>query len=319
MKRFYLSTALVALCAASAHCQQESLRTHLFDNHYWSNPAAAGASDFHQLRFNGRLQWGGMPGSPNTGMFSYNGAIRRIGLGARFEYDAIGSFKRTQAEVAYAYHIPITAKARLSIGINGKFGNYRLIDKNNLGLVDVQDNAITGGRAAVSTGDVGVGLYFYMGGLFVGASASNLAQSRTRFGTDLESSHARLSRQIEAMAGYRFSFKEGKTSFTPSAYFRMVQGAPAQVDINLRLGLLQDQILFGAMYRTTMDAGIFAGFRFDRKVLLMYSYEFSFSSLQKFTGGTHELTVGVDLQARKEKKNKPDPAPDSNGSGGGRL
>ena len=284
--------------------QQETLHSHLFDNHFWQNPAAAGASEFHKVRLNYRMQWLQMIGAPQTATLSYNGAFKRVGIGARVQYDKIASFERVNAELAYAYHIPVTEKLKISVGLNLKYSNFRLSNSRDLGLVNISDAAVVNGQMGANAFDAGAGVYLYTDRLFAGVSVINLIQWQLNFGEENRDSEAKLYRQYQAMGGYRFDL--GKFTLTPSAYFRMVQAAPPQFDINIKLGLLDEQIFAGLTYRTTMDFAVFIAFKVNKLVYLGYSYEFSASSLQQYNSGTHEVTVGVDIVADKSgKKKKP--------------
>jgi len=301
MKKLLFLVFILAF-AMQGEAQQESLHTHVFDNHYWQNPAAAGASDYHKVRFNYRMQWVRMFGSPKTATRSYNGAFRRVGLGARVEYDEIASFRRVAAEVAYAYHIPLSKKLRLSLGLNLKYANWRLANVNDLGLVNVSDIAVVDGQQGAHAFDVGAGAYLYTDKLFVGFSVINLIEWKLNFAGKNEDSKSKLSRQFQAMAGYRFDL--GKVSLAPSAYFRMVYGAPPQVDINVRLGLMNEQVFTGLTYRTTQDFALFLGFQISEMFYIVYSYDFSVSPVQRYTSGSHEVTVGVNFKAKKEVPKK---------------
>ncbi|MCH2021157.1 MAG: PorP/SprF family type IX secretion system membrane protein [Saprospiraceae bacterium] len=297
MKRL-LTIFFVSMLNFSGEAQQESLHSHIFDNHFWQNPAAAGATDYHRIRLNYRMQWVQMIGAPQTATLSYNGTLGRVGLGAKIQYDKIASFERVNAEIAYAYHIPINDKLKISAGLNLKYANLRLANSNDLGLVNVSDVAVVNGQMGASAFDAGLGVYIYTDRLFAGISAINLIQWGLNFGEANRETQGKIYRQYQAMGGYRFNL--GKFTLTPSAYFRMVQAAPPQVDINIKLGLLDEKLFAGFSYRTTMDFAIFLAFRIKQQIYLAYSYDFSASSLQRYNQGTHEVTVGVDIYTNKK-------------------
>jgi type IX secretion system PorP/SprF family membrane protein len=243
-----------------------------------------------------------MIGAPQTATLSYNGAFGRVGVGARVQYDKIASFERVNADIAYAYHIPVSKKLNISVGLNLKYANFRLANSSDLGLVNVSDAAVINGQMGASAFDAGAGVYLYTDRLFAGISVINLIQWQLNFGEANRESLAKIYRQYQAMGGYRFNL--GKFTLTPSAYFRMVQAAPPQVGINVKLGLLDEKVFAGLTYRTTMDFAIFLAFRIKEKIYLAYSYEFSASSLQRYNQGTHEVTVGVDIFADKRSVSK---------------
>ena len=301
MKKILFFVFIIAL-ALPGRAQQESLHTHIFDNHYWQNPAAAGASKFHKIRLNYRMQFVKIAGLPRTATLTYNGAFRRVGFGARLQYDVISSFERISAEAAYAYHIPLSKKLRLSFGLNLKYMNIRLSSSQNLGLVDDSDIAVQKGRRGANAFDMGAGFYLYTDRLFVGASAINLIQWKISFAEDQSRNNAKLYRQYQAMAGYRFNFN--KISFTPSVYFRYVQAAPPQFDVNFKLGFLEDKLFAGLTYRTIVDFALFVGCYIENRMYITYSFDFSASTLQRFAGGSHEITIGLNFEAKKDKPKK---------------
>jgi type IX secretion system PorP/SprF family membrane protein len=291
--QFILSILIGLWLVSSVQAQQETLHGQLFDNHFWQNPAAAGGSEYHKIRMNYRMQWAQMTGAPHTATLSYDAAYKRVGFGALLQYDRIASFQRVSANVAYAYHIPLQQDLKLSIGLGLKYFNIRLSNTDDLGLVNVSDIAVINGQQGSNAFDAGAGAYLYNKQFFAGISVINLLEWRLNFGQIDRDKQAKLYRQYQAMAGYRFDL--GKLSLSPSAYFRWVQSAVPQFDINVKFGMLEEQIFAGFSYRTTSDFMLFLGFKIDKLVHLGYSFEFSTSSLQGFHSGTHEVTIGVDL------------------------
>lgn len=289
----YLIGLLVCCCAGQLYAQQETIHGQVFNNHFWQNPAAAGAEGMHKIRMNYRMQWAQLTGSPHTATLSYNALLNRVGIGAIVQYDRIASFQRVSASMAYAYHVPLKKDFKLSVGLNLKYFNVRLSNTDDLGLANNSDIAVVQGQMGSNAFDAGAGLYLYHPRFFVGLSAINLIEWRLNFGQSGRDSQAKLFRQYQAMAGYHFNLES--CIITPSLYFRMVQAAAPQVDINVKVALMEEQIFAGLGYRTTQDFLLFIAFKINKLVHLGYSYEFSASNLQTFHAGTHEVTLGIDL------------------------
>lgn len=295
---FILTILMGFIISLNVQAQQETIHGQIFDNHFWQNPAAAGTTDYHKIRMNYRMQWAQMTGAPHTATLSYDAAFKRVGLGAVIQYDRIASFQRVSTNFAYAYHIPLQKDLKLSIGLGLKYFNIRLSNIDDLGLVNGSDIAVINGQQGSHAFDAGAGAYLYNKQFFAGISVINLIEWQLNFGQSNRNKQAKLYRQYQAMGGYRFDL--GKLSLSPSAYFRWVQGLPPQFDINLKLGLLDEQIFTGFSYRTTSDFMLFLAFKINKLVHLAYSFEFSTSSLQGFHSGTHEVTIGVDLVSKKK-------------------
>ncbi len=260
----------------------------------------------HEINFNYRLQWTDFPSSPKTGTLNYNGNFGRMGLGITLFNDRIVSFDNLGAQLSYAYHIPVSENFNIGAGLTGSLYRWRLRNADDLGLVDITDDAVMQAAEGMNSFDVSFGLYAHGKNLTVGLSALNLIAGELDLGDAVGSRDeiTNIERHYQALASYRIKGKDSKVSITPMVLARYEQGAPFQVDATLQLGLADEQIRLGATYRSTDAASIFAGFLFDERFEVAYSYDMHFSDLQRYSNGTHELTLRVgfgknDMKAQK--------------------
>ena len=104
--------------------------------------------------------------------------------------------------------------------------------------------------------------------------------------------------------GHRFELTQQKVSLEPSILLRQIRNAPFQMDLNLKAGFLDEQLIAGLSYRAGLGAmGILLGTRLTN-FNLYYSYDVSFQRFQKYNTGSHEITVAFSFKKREKKNNQ---------------
>lgn len=297
MKRL-LPFFLLLLGSVPLMAQQEPLFSQYRTNAFVINPAYAGSTDRHQVRFNYRSQWARFPGSPTTMTLSYQGAIdpkNAVGLVAFT--DEIGPTKRSGLQFAYAFHMPIgMGDDRLAFGLAGKMLQYRF-DREKVYFQDPSDVAIAEAAQGLTVGDVSFGVYYYNDNFYAGFSAPNLIQTDLDFGQQGSSRSviSKLYRHYFAMLGYKFEYDQ--VSVEPSVLVKKVQSAPYQIEGNLKVYIVHDRIFFGGSYRTDWRMSLLFGFH-TKNLHFVYSADFMSKPVPAngtIFGPSNEITVGLDL------------------------
>jgi hypothetical protein len=82
---------------------------------------------------------------------------------------------------------------------------------------------------------------------------------------------------------------------------RSIRDTPQQFDINLKAGFLEEQLIAGLSYRSLGSAGLLLGTKLP-SFHLYYSYDISFQRFQKFSTGTHEVTLALSFKKKDNPK-----------------
>lgn len=295
MKSYIIILCLFFSIAASA--QQEALIRHYQLNPFVINPAIAGTANTwgntQLVRVGYRSHWNAFPGAPKTVYASYQRSMfDNVGLGVLVYTDRIANIRRIGAKAAFAYQLKFKNNMTLGMGIAGKMENYQLDAKELLGLVDQTDDAVLEAIDGSNTFDVDFGIYLNHKQFYAGISATNLIESNISNEKDLDLV-AQFYRQFMAVAGYRYQTK--KVMLEPSILLRQVQGAPFDYEAHLRVGFVEDQVFFGVGYGGSKSGSFLAGFRFDKKIMISYSFDHYFENIHDSNFNSHEITLGYDF------------------------
>ena len=295
-----LTLAFIFGIAVTAFSQQIPLYTQYNNNPFTINPAYAGSVDKYEIKASYRAQWVQFPTAPLTAMISATTGFKRAGFGMLAFNDEAGSLSRTGIMGAYAYHIPLFGEYKMSIGMSMKYLQYRL---STADIEDklILDNAIQSAVNGRGRFDGTLGFYFYNKDLYVGLSAPNLIQTKFEEDGVSDSNLSDVTEHFFGLVGY--DFKLARISVEPSILVRKIQAAPFQVETNLKVWFLDKQLMIGASYRTSEQtiAPMF-GILMDHKFRLFYAYELSFNGIAPYNFGSHELTVGLDINKKDKKK-----------------
>ncbi len=331
--------ACVMLLVSLAHAQQRPQFTQYMVNNYLLNPAVTGAYEYADLRVGFRNQWTGFDtGSPRTFFLSghvspqFNrpkGPLPTIGtsdygvkreelqdrrakhgFGGMLFYDETGPLSRIMAYGSYALNFSLTQQLRASVGVQGGLIRYQ---QNNSELVPDPlnptsiDPALDGNQSSSLVPDIGAGLLVYSKKLYVGFSSSQLLQNDLSYSNiNIGGATNRLVRHYFLTGGYRLSLDKGKgkIDFIPSILVKMLEGAPASVDVNGRFvfNLNSDNHLWtGLSYRYDDAAALLVGMSVSKLMDINFSYDYPLTGIRtqsndpSLNAGTFEISLGLRL------------------------
>jgi len=299
MKRIYQLIISVVLLSSvigyqTAAAQQESLYTQYMFNRLVVNPAYAGTKGVVSLTALYRHQWTGFDGAPRTFTISGHGATQnmRHGFGAFVSNDQHGVLRASTVGFDYAFRIPLNDdNTFLSLGVQAAGIQYALTGAKTR-TNDPNDPVFTATDQNVITPDVGMGVFFNTKKFYLGASIAHLAEFDINITGNNKEAH--LYRHFFASAGYDFYLSQD-VILTPSAFFRYVANAPAQVDLNANLMFIQ-KFWVGATYRTGDAVGFLAGFYPHKQFRIGYSYDLTVSNFRSAnSNGSHEIMISFDF------------------------
>lgn len=301
MKRIAVILVLF-VTAVQLSAQQLPHYSNYMLNDYPMNPAVGGSNPYFVGMSNNRYQWIGITDAPRTYMLSVNGPTRnlKMGLGGLLFTDIVGPTRRTGLYLSYAYHIKVSQKVRVSMGLSAGLLQF-MVDGSKITLHDPQDNVISSGVESTFIPDFGAGVYVYSTDhkWYVGASVPQITQSRVKFYNYTSTGLSRLATHYYATAGYKFDLGED-FKLEPSACLKYVQPAPFQFDLGLRL-LYKEKIWLGGAFRYLDAVSAMIGFTMQENIMFAYSYDFTMTDIKKYSTGTHELMIGIKFHKTPDK------------------
>ncbi|MCA1760510.1 MAG: type IX secretion system membrane protein PorP/SprF [Bacteroidales bacterium] len=273
--------------------QQDPMYTQYMDNLLIVNPGYAGTKEIGNFMVVARNQWVAFDGAPRTRTFSFHTPVKDLSLGVGFSVlsDKIGPLSQTGLYFDYSYWLRLNQDFRLSLGLKGGFSFYRAdltsletIDPDPIYQRDIFKNFLP---------NFGVGGFLFSEKTYVGISVPKLIEnniSRDDYSSEYvgkEKIHFYL------MGGHIFTVNEF-IKIKSHSMLKVVKNAPVSLDLTALAGL-KDQFWFGTMMRFGDSWGLLAQVNATESLLIGYSYDLSFSKLNTFNNGTHEVMVSYNL------------------------
>ena len=275
---------------------EQSVYTSYYLNPVLVNPGATGFEGYHSVVLNYRNAWASFPGSPSTGTLSYNGPIgNRIGLGVLAYTDSFAAFNTNKGQVSLSYNLDIPNN-QLGIGISGEYIQHKLNgDAVANQFVDITDELVINRLSGNRYFDASIGIFgIYDGRVTYGVSLPSIISQRLD-----DSSSELVGRDFNIIAnlGYKLDIPEKDIVIEPSIYAKKLMLVPFHVDVNLRLGLLDEKLNMGVTYSNGAEnrLGFLIGAYLDN-FGVFYGYNTSFNEFQSFNNGSHEISLKLKIQ-----------------------
>lgn len=299
MRRILYILTLVLGSISAGQAQQIPQYSQYMMNSYVLNPAFTGMNDFWEVKSNNRLNWIGITDAPRTFILSAHGPFRKynMGMGVSIFSDVTGPTSRTGAHISYAYHLKLTEKLRLGMGLSIGILQFR-IDGTKVDLYTQGDPAFPNAVMSAYTADATFGLNLQHKNFIVGISAPQLIGNKLEFDNGEGDGSSALSRHFMLMGAYRFKVKD--FGIMPNILLKYVHPVPPQFDAGVRLDY-KEQFWLGAVYRHDDAVSFMGGFIFRDFLLFGYSYDMNTSNLRNYSDGSHEVMVGVRFRPWKKK------------------
>lgn len=290
----YLFSLYIFLSSSLLFAQQLGSFSLWSENSFAYNPAFAGITKKFEFKTGYKEQWAGFEGAPSIGLLTFNAPVvfKRgnylkpyHGVGLNVERDRIGEFTHLMVGFNYAFHIPIDRTQMLSFGTS--VGIQQLaFDQINATTVD-PDITVGTNVSNIYFPRVTVGAMYNNSDYYIGFTGEEMLRNKWS-APGLES---RFRMQYSLQAGYKFDNKYG-FCFLPRAKVDYVRGANPQASIMFIFDYF-DTFAFGVGYRTEDALTGMLRLRIKELYTIAYSYDFTTSSLQSKTFGTHELMLSV--------------------------
>ena len=324
MKKLLLLALAGAGLSLSASAQQRPQYSQYMMNNYLLNPAVTGVEDFLDFKAGMRRQWVGLEGAPVTYYASAHAAIGKQGtihtpfslsqpkgqrptsrgrqassrfnkvsphhgVGALVELDKIGPLSTKGVHMSYAYHQPLAQTMRVSLGLSAGWRQFSL-NADEFNTYTQNDPAVLTGNVNSSNFDLGAGLWLYSPTFYVGASAAQLLGNQLDF-SGTGSSEGKLLPHFFGTAGVRINVSND-FAFVPSLLVKVANPAPASFDLNLK-GVYAEAVWGGISWRQDDAVSVMVGGNITPRISAGYSYDFTTSTLNKVSSGSHEVVLGL--------------------------
>ena len=282
---------LLFTCISNLYAQQEAMYSQYMFNQLVINPAYAGRNDVFAGTLLYRNQWLKMPGAPKTETFSLDGCLKKekVGLGLIISNDEIGVSKNLGIYGAYAYKIKLN-NAVWSLGLQAGFS----FIQSDFSKVQLDDNSSVRDPAFLTNvkewmPNFGIGTYYYTDKFYAGISVPHIL-SKSLF---VNQQSYEQYRHIFVTTGYILDVCPGVKA-KPSLMLKVVQGAPAQLDINTFFWFYE-LFAIGVSLRTEDAFSVLLEVRANKQLSFGYAYDYNVSSLNKFNSGSHELMLHYEI------------------------
>lgn len=311
MKRIIVSL-LLFFCVGQVVAQDPTF-TQFYANPIYLNPAMAGSSGCPRVALNYRNEWPQLTGNYNTFSAAYDTYAKSIsgGIGviATHDMQGQGTIQTSMLGLIYSYNLKVTRKFSLMFGARAAYYQKYLdwskltfgdmIDPRRGFIYQTGDVPRGNGRRGffdASAGFIGFSKHFYFGGAVYHL---NRPDESMILGT------SKLPMRFTGHIGAEIPIgNKGRyastTSIMPNIIYQYQNGFQ---EINIGTYIKYGNFTVGAWYRNK-DAFILCFGITTEKFRLGYSYDLTVSKLGNgVSGGSHEISMGLNLKCKKKPKN----------------
>lgn len=322
---------IVSIVSVFVYGQQEAQFSQYYNNPYYFNPAAGGLTKTIDVDFGYRRQWIGIEGSPQSvyatinsevsfdqrnivlqklkkdSLFGFSTPKNSVGInksvmGGRVLFDQVGPFTMTSAMASYAYHLRVTQKTMLSLGVSAGISNFGIMASKVIMLDDDDskyDDFLTH-NANQTIFNLNAGMVYYGERFQFGVSSTQILQNDLEFDKVMTSSQFNRHWFIYGM--YDIPLKNSNVSIEPHFLLQIIENAPLSFDIGT-LVHFDHRYWVNVSYRVQDAISIGAGLNLAQHLKLGYSYDIAIGNVQRPSNYVHEINLGLIFGRSKAKEN----------------
>jgi len=324
MRKTFTLVAFLFLFSLVSYAQQDAMFTKYMFNSLVYNPGYAGSKDHLSLGLLHRTQWWGIEGAPQTQSFTIHTPLKneRVGVGLTAVNDVVGPIHTINANLSYAYRIPI-GKGKLSIGLQGGLYNWRA-DWDKLDIQDNTDDAFSETDPNYFLPNFGAGLYYYTDRFYIGVASPHLIEYDLRRDNINTAIWSKQYRHYFAMLGAAIPLGGESFIFKPSILVKNVGlfsgaskdpafqriGAPTEFDIDLSMmfyqafwvGISFRSAIEGFDDRSSFDSfDIWASYYLMNGLRIGAAYDYTVTKLQSPAQGSFEVMIGYEFDYKTKR------------------
>ena len=296
------SLIVILVClAALTKAQQLPMYSQYLTNDFILNPAIAGSKSYFPIQINSRTQWSGLGTiAPKTNTLSYHMPVAHdaIGIGAIVMQDDTGPYSQIGVTFSFAYHVQLDEDdvTRLSLGLSGLMTQHTL---NQDDLTFHNPDPEFQGSYSKMVPDASFGAYLYSKNFSLSASAHQLFESTFKESVqDIFGDNSQV-RHYFAHASYRIDI-HSDLAIEPSLLVKSTEVSPTQLDVNARV-IIDNNYWAGLSLRSSESLVVLAGLNMG-SLFLSYSYDYGISSLSSVASGSHEISLGFNINDKRKRR-----------------
>ncbi len=286
-----MGTVFALFLGTTLFAQQDPQFTQYMFNMLALNPAYAGSSDRWNVKALTRHQWVGFEGAPTTQTLTAHGPIvnESLCLGGTIMRDAHGPVTQYGFMADVAYRI-FMGKDKLSFGIKGGLNLFQG-KFSELNPLTPGDQVFQQDVNSKLDPQFGFGMMWYSDRHYLGLSTPKLLHNDF-FETDSLAFVSQPGQRAHWLLSGGYVFDMGVYhKFKPTFLVKAVQGAPVSFDLSANF-LFYEKFWLGAMYRHQDAVGFLAQYNISDDFSIGYSYDYPLSTLNNYSGGSHEIMLG---------------------------
>ena len=223
-----------------------------------------------------------------------------MGYGGLIFTDITGPTRRIGAQLSSAYHAKISETLKMSFGLALGFTQYA-VDGDKISVRETDDPILQNRLSSDIIFDGKAAFYLYHEKYYFGLSVPNITQTKLE-PFDGQAAIGNLEPHYNVIAGYNYVLNDDIT-LKPSVLLKYVQPVPFRVDMNLT-AVYQDKFWIGGGYRINDGIIALAGADLNNRMQITYAYDILTSDLSSYSGGIHELTIGLNFTKMTSKSNE---------------
>jgi len=259
------------------------------------NPSVVGRYNDYVFKLTDRHQWLGLEGAPQTESFTAQIPIdEQNGTGICAFSDRYGALSNNGAQIYFAHHLFFKKKQNnaLSLGISINAGQVNL-QQDKATFWDNSDPVLLGTNANRYYIDASVGALYTYHNFFLGLSAANFSKQMQ---LNNDAALKTYTANLFLYSGTTLAVTK-LIDIEPSILLKANEQKKMQIDANLRL-FYNDKVWTGISLKTSKTALIMFGYYWGN-LNFAYVFEMQSGGVYKYSYGTHELMIGMNLSTKK--------------------
>jgi type IX secretion system PorP/SprF family membrane protein len=316
LKNTGLSVILTFLIGSSAFGQDPEF-TQFYANPIYLNPALAGSHGCPRININHRNQWPSLSGAFVTNSVSYDQFVNILqgGVALMVTNDMAGqnTINWSTINLAYSYHLQATREFSFLFGAQATW-NQKFLDWSKLTFGDMIDprrgfiyatgdlprgRLLDNGWGTRGFFDVSAGIVGYSDVFYFGFTAKHLNRPQETMILGNSQMPMRFTGHMGAniVFGGKSQYRNS-TSLSPNIIYSYQDGfMQLNVGTYVKYGVFTAGAWWRARDAFILTVGVDAGtFRFG------YSYDVTISPLTNASGGSHELSLGLNFNCKEKPK-----------------
>lgn len=316
MKKIGLILVAIAV-NFSLSAQQLSMYSQYYWNDFVINPAFTGIKNTPRVQLGYRNQWSGFKGAPKTYSLGGHTNLKNTNMGVGgmiFSDDQGGAIQQNGVMLNYSYNLKLDKQSGISFGIAGILNQYGY---NGSGIQNINPDATLQTNIKQVVPDLNFGMVYHLKNkLYIGLASSQLIQSQLKKLNQFSTSENQLIRHYNLSASYVTEINQTLTA-EPYAMLRTTFIKAPQFELGAKV-TYNDFVFGGLSYRNKESVIGLVGLNYNN-FMLAYSYDFTLSSIQNYSSGSHEVLLAYQFN-RKSKTpeviiEQPTQPKDSDGDG----